>query len=413
MNQLLDRLLARWTQAFDELDTIDRYKALVKTYRYAGAPRFDLSDFENQQFSDKEDWTAEEEMPDWRETCTYGLNQQGLPCYTTARHNYNKVDWAGFYTYSDHLVEHLEFNLATKIPSCLQRIEYQDGKKIVYFSLRVNGGGSYSIDLGPSKEEISRRLINDPYALILSVDHYHFDERGKVVRADGISKIPGIGQFSTRDEYTYDADDILLTIRRFFRSGLGTDRLIYSRIPDGVTPEMIIEKLATALSLAVVDAIVDDRQKEAARSGIPHSTEEPIGLVNLTYSYNDSYYPSAGYQLVRTINQDLKESIFNFYSFVREASDIKTDQLQDLYAQLDQLIHEQNDAGLGRNMLRKTAAILVHTRLHGRLPVPDDFGALAMDGHIEGHSDEDMEEILLACGNDPATLSLWKEKGMF
>jgi len=73
-----------------------------------------------------------------------------------------------------------------------------------------------------------------------------------------------------------------------------------------------------------LNAIVDDRKKEATRSGIPESADEPIGLVNLSYNYADSYYPSAGYQLVRTIKQDLEEGIFDFYSFVREAFDVET-----------------------------------------------------------------------------------------
>jgi hypothetical protein len=135
MIQLMDRLLRRWIGSIDELGTIDRYKTQVKTYRYAGAPRFDLSRFENGQFSDKKAWTAGEEAPDWRETYTYGLNEQGLPCYMTAHHNYNKTDWAGFYSYSEQLVEHLEFSLATGVPSRLQRIEYQDGKKCSILAL--------------------------------------------------------------------------------------------------------------------------------------------------------------------------------------------------------------------------------------------------------------------------------------
>jgi hypothetical protein len=253
-------------------------------------------------------------------------------------------------------------------------------------------------------------MINNPNDLILSLDSYQFDEHGKVIRADGIRRLPGLRQFTTSDEYTYDADDTLITIRRFFDHG--TDRLIYSRIPEGTSAEMIVDKLAAALSAAVVDALVDDRQKEAARSGTPEITKEPIGLVTLGYSYAESYYPWAGYQLVGTIKQDLEEGIFDFYSFVREAHDIETRHLQDLYAQLEQIMEDENDPDLRRNMLRETAAFLVRTRLHGRLPVADDFGALALDGHIEGHSDEQIEEILLACGNDAAVLSLWKQKGM-
>jgi hypothetical protein len=152
MIQLMDRLLQRWIESIDEFETIDRNKPLVKTYRYAGAPRFDLNRFENGQFSDKKAWTAGEEAPDWRETYTYGFNEQGLPCYMTARHNYNKTDWAGFYTYSEQLVEYLEFSLATGVPSRLQRIEYQDGKRMLDFSLIVNGGGSYFRDQSLSKK---------------------------------------------------------------------------------------------------------------------------------------------------------------------------------------------------------------------------------------------------------------------
>jgi hypothetical protein len=117
--------------------------------------------------------------------------------------------------------------------------------------------------------------------------------------------------------------------------------------------------------------------------------------------------------------EDLEEGIFNFYSFVREAHDIETDHIQDLFVQLEQIMEENDDpehdilgADLGRNMLRKTVSILIRTRLHGRLPVSDNFGALAMDNSVEGFSHENIEEILVACGNDAATLSSWKEKGI-
>ena len=83
MIQLRDRLLARWTEAFDELDTIDQYKALVKTYRYAGGRNCDLKDFENGQFPADEDWLAEKDNPQLVQTFTYGFNQNSLPCYMT------------------------------------------------------------------------------------------------------------------------------------------------------------------------------------------------------------------------------------------------------------------------------------------------------------------------------------------
>ena len=57
----MDRLLARWTRAFDERDAIDQNKALAKTYLYASTRRYNLKYFENAQFSNPEDWAAEDE----------------------------------------------------------------------------------------------------------------------------------------------------------------------------------------------------------------------------------------------------------------------------------------------------------------------------------------------------------------
>jgi hypothetical protein len=417
MIPLMDRLLARWTRAFDERDAIDQNKALAKTYLYASTRRYNLKYFENAQFSNPEDWAAEDETPGWIETFTYGFIKEDLPCYMTSRHRYNKTVTAGFYKYSDDLVERIEFDLATGIPSRLQWVECMNGKKTAFFSLEVGYGGPYSDAVVVlSKEEIVQRLKKD---LIVSITQYQYDETGKIVSTQGIDTLPSHGQYTTRDEYTYGPDDTLLAIRRFSGLGQGTDRLIYSRIPENTSAEMIIDKLAAALSVAVVDAIIEDRKKEATRSENPQCIDDPIGLVNLTYSYADSYYPQAGYQLARTIKEDLVEGLFNFCSSVREAHGIDTYHIQDLFAQLEQLMEEGDDdegdicgADLGRNMLRMTAAILVQTRLHGRLPVSEDFGALAMDTQVEGFDDENIEEILIACGNDASTLSLWKEKGM-
>jgi hypothetical protein len=410
MMQLMDRLLQRWIECFDELGTIGYYKSQVKSYRYAEAPRYNLKHFENGKFSDKDDWTSLEVDSSWGQTYSFGLSDQGLPCYTASQYGNDEINWEGFYKYGDQSVEKVEFCLSTGIPSLFQRIEYHAGNKMVSFSVQVNGRGSYLRNQGMSNEEKGRHLINNPYDLFLSVEQYEVDADGRVIRADGIHRMPGIGQYTSWDEYNYDANNTLLTIRRYFDHG--TDRLFYSQIAEGTSTEMIVDKMATALSIAVVDAIMEDRQKEAVRSGNHQCENERIGMVNLTYRYADNYYPMAGYQLDRTIKEDLEEGIFDFHSFVREASDINKAHLEDLYAQLEQIMDEEDDPGVGREMLRKTAAILVQTRLHGRLPVSDDFGVLALDGSIEGHSDEEMEEILLACGNDAATLSLWKEKGM-
>jgi hypothetical protein len=64
-------------------------------------------------------------------------------------------------------------------------------------------------------------------------------------------------------------------------------------------------------------------------------------------------------------------------------------------------------------MIRKTATVLNQTKLWGRVATHDLFGAFAIDGTVEGHSAEDWEEILTACGVDAQVRMTWKGLGFF
>jgi hypothetical protein len=63
-------------------------------------------------------------------------------------------------------------------------------------------------------------------------------------------------------------------------------------------------------------------------------------------------------------------------------------------------------------MLRKAAHLLTKNKLFGKVKVSDDFAVYAIDWSLEGHSDEDFEEILKECGVEADVIEHWKQTGM-
>lgn len=75
-------------------------------------------------------------------------------------------------------------------------------------------------------------------------------------------------------------------------------------------------------------------------------------------------------------------------------------------------MRSEDDWGLGTKMLWKTARILTQSKLFGKVQVTEDFAAFAIDWSLEGHDDEEFEEILIECGVEVEVIKLWKQTGI-
>jgi hypothetical protein len=331
----------------------------------------------------------------------YGFNTQGLPCFVTFRHDYNQITWEGFYTYSDSLVEYVEFCLNTGVPSALTRVEFRESKKVSFQSIVVNGRGSgngYSLSQ-LSKEEIISKIRNDGFSIISTVTCYDYGLTGKIEKASSIHITPGIGKFTSYDEYTYDENQNLDTIRTFFEQG--TNRLTYSRLPEGIDPESLVENLARAMAISISETLVDQ------------NLEQPIALLELNYHYADNYNPLLVWQTAQEVAEKLTNNEFGFIpDYYDDAVRAETLPFEKLFAQLEQMMEERDDSNLGRIMLRKAAYLLTRDALFGKVKVSDDFAAYAIDWSIEGHSDARFEEILGECGVQVGVIEIWKQRGM-
>ncbi|WP_343305774.1 hypothetical protein AAHN97_01290 [Chitinophaga niabensis] len=398
MEKLLEQLLHRWEQTFDDLQTLPVYKTQVKTTRYSEGSRYNLEKFDWAFFPgdgpmlDRNDDLNKESLYE------YGFNVGGLPCYVTFNHNYNGVTWEGFYRYSDDLVEYVEFCVNTGVPSALTRMEFKEGRKISLQRLMVNGrAGVYSISQLP-KEEIINKIRNDEGAFISTVTRYEYGTEGKIERASSIHISPGIGKFTSYDEYTYDQNQVLEAVRRFFEDG--TNHLTYARPLEHIDSETLTDSLARELAKSICEKLA--RQVN----------ELPIALLELSYQYAYNYIPYLICQSEEEVAVKLagKENVFvNDYS---NLLDVETKPFERLFAQLEQMMEAEDDWELGRTMLRKTAGLLTKSKLFGRLQVTENFAVYAIDWSIEGHSDADFEVILIECGVEMEVIKLWKQGGM-
>lgn len=399
MESLLEQLLQRWEQAFDNLETLPGHKAQVKTTLYSDGSRYNLEKFDGKLFPSDGPLAKDKEGISPIGLHEYGFNAQGLPCYTTSRHDYNQITWEGFYTYSDTHAEYIDFCLNTGVPSDLKRMEFQEGRKVSFQSIVINGRGSgYSLSQ-MSKEEVISLIRNDGFSIIATVTRYEYGLTDKIEKSSSIHITPGIGKFTSYDEYTYDKNQTLDTIRTFFEQG--TDRLTYCRVPENMSPESLVESLAEEMAGLIAETLADQ-----------HLTQ-PIALLELSYHYADNYIPLLVCQSAQEVAEKLANEEFTFIpDYYDDALQVETKPIEHLFARLEEMMEEKDDMKLGRKMLRKAAALLTRSKLFGKMKVTDDFAAYAIDWSIEGHSDAHFEEILLECGVEAGTIKIWKQKGI-
>lgn len=398
MEKLLEQLLDRWELAFDQLETLGTYKAQVVTTRYSAGSRYNLDRFDWNSFPSDGPMVNNKGDIDAISLHEYGFNAEGRPCYTAFKHDYNQIFWEGFYTYSDTLVEYVEFCLTTGVPSALMRMQFREHKKISFQSIIINGRGSGYPLSDMSKEEIINKIKNDGFSVISTVTRYDYDSNGRIEKASNIHITPGLGKFTSYDEYTYDNDQSLDTIRTFFEQG--TNRLTYSKLTEGMSPESLTESLAEAMARSVSETLADQ------------NIEQPIAFLELSYHYADNYSPILVWHTAQDVADKVASNEFDFIPDYSDTLQVETRPFEILFAQLQQMMQELNNSNLGRILLRKAAYLLTKNALFGKVNVSDDFAAYAIDWSIEGHSNESFEEILRECGVRADVIEIWKQKGI-
>lgn len=395
-------LLARWKHAFNEIEGLQTYKDKIQTERYIPGFRYDLKDYGTPLFMKPEEKRFPEarsrEISDYH---FYGFSEDGLPCYTSFGHRVSKVSWEGYYSYSDNVVEYIEFCMETGIPSEIKRYIYNNGEKVMYQSLSVNSRGNIVIYKGVSKEDIIAGIIDDQYSLSCTIEKYT-SENGRILKADCIGIAPGDGEYRYEEVYRYDLTGRLDEIRTVYEDGKTS--LAYVQLNNDIDIEQLSAAVSENMALAIIDTLLEAK------------IEVPLSLLEINYKFVTEYLPLltprslAFTEEVTRKHED--EDIFDLIFLSTEVSHayIETNptNFERLFRQFIQIMEREEKWDLGTAMLRKVAYLLTTNKLNNKIPVANEFAAYAIDWESDM---EEFEDILGECGVAAPVISSWKDRG--
>jgi len=400
---LKQNLLSRWKQAFQEFDRLQQYKTNVTSEKYIPGFRYHLEDYGTPAFLQPEEKlfpvAAVREISDYH---FYGFSADGLPCYTSYGHAVTNESWQGYYSYGKEWIEYVEYNTATKIPSGIKRIQYdENGQKVAYQSLRVIGRGEGDVYTDMDEAEKIASIIDHEHSLVCSIEKYELSA-GRIEKGHCLSITPGTGESEYENSYKYNSDGILEEIRTVYASGVS--RLSYVRPEEKLNIQTLMATVVESLAIAITDALET------------HKVETPLSLLELSYHYADVYIPLLSPRSVAFTKQISRqhpdEDIFDLIFLATELDHaylaIASEKFERPFTQLMQIISKEEKWEMGSVLLRKVAHILTSEKLFGRLPVGEEFAAYAVDWGMEM---EDFEDVLRECGVTGKVISSWKERG--
>jgi hypothetical protein len=400
---LKQNLLSRWKQAFTEFDLLQEYRACISSEKYVPGFRYDLDDYGTPAFLQPEGKVFPvanvRELGDYH---FYGFGDDGLPCFTSYGHTVNNVFWQGYYAYGQEWVEYIEYNVNTQIPSSIKRIRFnEEGQKVAYQSLIVNGRGSGADYEQMTTEEKISSIMSYEHSLFCNIEQYETVD-GRIVSADGLSIMPGAGELKYSGIYKYDSNGVLDEIRKLYETGENV--LTYVKPDAGLDVQVLINTVAEKMAVAIADTL-EEQQVEA-----------PLSLLELSYHYADVYIPSLSPRSVSFTKQISRqhpdEDIFDLIFLATELDhaylDVSREKFERPFTQLMTIISREEKWEMGTLMLRKVAHILTTGKLFGRIAVGEEFTAYAVDWSIEM---EDFEDVLRDCGATAIAIKSWKERG--
>jgi hypothetical protein len=395
-------LLSRWKQAFNEIEILEANKTNIRSEKYVPGFRYELEDYGTPSFLQPEGKlfpeAAVREISDYH---FYGFGENGLPCYTSYGHVTNKVGWEGHYIYGQEWVEYIEYNAATYIPVCIKRILYEDGQKVAFQSLTLNGKGSVEQYGGLTADHVIERILRNEHALFCTLHQYKVSA-GRIVKADCLEVAPGTGECRHEDIYRYDSEGVLEEVRTLFENG--ESRLSYVKPDKDVDVQVLLTAVAEKMAVAITDTL------EAC------PIETPLALLELSYHYADAYIPLLSPRSVAFTKEISRnhpdEDIFDLIFLATELDhaylEIAPAKFERPFTQLMQIISKEAKWEVGTLLLRKVAHLLTTSKVLGRIPVGAGFTAYAIDWGIEM---EDFEDILRECGATGKAITSWKEQG--
>jgi len=281
MNELYGELFQRWVRAFNEFGSLGEYRSLIKRKEYATTYRYEIKDYTPEIFPPGGELSAA--VPMNTSYRAYGFDLAGRPVHVQAASS------EGFYSYSENLVEYIEFSKATGAPGRMEIMRLKDGKKTALLRLYISRGENYLP--GGGAQAFIQQVMIDSNDVICYIDQYIYKE-DRITGADCFALVPGIGPYTYEQEYTYDNKGQLDEINNIYNDG--RRQIAYARVPRDID----VAALSDGLSRAIADATVVALLKNKV---------EPLALLELSYQNVGNYLPSLEFKTAAEWNELITE----------------------------------------------------------------------------------------------------------
>ncbi len=387
-------LIERWIKAFDEIDQFSFYEAKTVKIRYAESYRFDVSAYKYGKIK-AGGKLLDEKKNDKIDYHEYGLDKNNFPTISRAKHSWNKIDWIGFYKKEDNLVEYVEFCVNTSVPSVIERIILNNGKKLFFQSFRINGRGTgfHKSYLTLPREEMIKNIITDNSSVNLVIEEYEY-EKNNIKQAFCCGIASGYGQYTCIDLYNYYDSGYLKEIKTIYKNGF-PNRIKYFKSEKNT----FLKNLSISLTQKIANRIIEVL--------LAMAFESPLFCLQLSYRSVSNYWPSLIPVTLKFKNW-VKDEEGPFMAQPGDFISVNDENIEEEFTEFCRMIDEKESWNAASNMLRNVARILTLSKLDNKIKVTNDFVAFAVDMELEGR---ELDKIIIKCGADKASVKQWKKLG--
>jgi hypothetical protein len=253
---------------------------------------------------------------------------------------------------------------------------------------------------GKTKEQIFKKLFRDRNGYFSTIEQYHYED-DRIKWADCLYNMPGIGAYSSKEEYSYNDAGELDEIQSIDQHG--NRQYTYVKPPAGTTLQELSEQVSQLLAADIIATIV---------ATAPTS---PLAIVELNYQEVGSYLP-----LLQIISDaDWKKSAAQYgeeklleqviLSGDHPLTTVSFNASERMMTAFIGEIEKSGNYEIAREMMHRVARYLTTGQLDKQVAVSDQFIAYAVDWSM---APENVGEILVDCGMPEVQLKDWEKRGI-
>jgi hypothetical protein len=377
-------LIDRWLTVYDEYELRKEMKDASVKMVYAETIRFRLDKYTKEKFPAQGPLSTEERP---EHSYAYGLDASGKPCFSMFE------EQKSYYTYTDSLIEYVEYHQHSPIPSCIQRVIYEGDRKVGFQSIILDDVNLRQFK-GMAGKAILNKLLKDASSVICIIESYDYKD-GRIVNADCLHIMPEVGEYSLRKKYNYNATGELEEIINVF----GDKRTSYDyvKIPSNVTLQQLSEQVSSLIATDIIKTLVDEE------------LTEPLGILEINYQEIGDYspvltvYSEKDQKKIERSSDRLAELLANNES--DDYIDLSANTHERLLVAFMQEVEELEDFSLAESMIKKVAYLLNANKLNNEVTTGPKFMAYSVDWSI---GPEDFSALLAECGLPENIVKEWR-----